>query len=198
MHITKHISSVDQLNIMERILEEPELTLSLVSGKKSGPLMSSTPARPGSSQSTDNERVRQRRRSIDDRSERGSEYGGSRKGSSKSPGPGGAVLSRLEQHERMLAERERERREHQRLVSLGRAPSRGELRPRSVTETESDRDNVPSYMRNTSAKMQKEKPGGGGSTPVDRIRRRSNSHHTQSQGDLRRISGEMRQYLRKY
>ena len=45
--------------------------------------------------------------------------------------PGGQVLSRLEQHERMLAERERERREQQRLVSLGRAPSRGEIsRPR--------------------------------------------------------------------
>ena len=80
--------------------------------------MSSTPTRPGSSQSTDNERLRQRRKSIDERSDRGSEYGGSRseyggsrKGSAKSPGP---VLSRFEQHEKMLAEREKERREHQR------------------------------------------------------------------------------------
>ena len=81
--------------------------------------MSSTPTRPGSS--SDTERLRQRRKSIDERSDRGSEYGGSRseyggsrKGSAKSPGPGGQVLSRLEQHEKMLADRERERREHQR------------------------------------------------------------------------------------
>ena len=101
-------------------------------------------------------------------------------------------LSRFEQHERMLAERERERREQQRLVSLGqRSGSRGELRPKSVTETESDRD-LPSYMRSTSASVKKEKPvtpGGGG--PVERVRRRSSQHHhqSQSQGDLRRISG---------
>ena len=169
-----------------------------VSGKKGGgvggPLMSSTPNRPAS-QSSEPERVarRERRKSIDERSDRGSEYGG-RKGSTKSPGPGG-VLSRLEQHERMLAERERERREHQRLVSLGRAPSRGELRPRSVTETESDRD-LPSYMRSTSASSKKEKLTGGpgpgpGVGPAERSRRRSSSGHTQSQGDLRRISGDL-------
>merc|ERR1719510_1776795 len=149
---------------------------SRVSGKKGGggggPLMSSTPNRPAS-QSSEPERVgrRERRKSIDERSDRGSDYGG-RKGSAKSPGPGG-VLSRLEQHERMLAERERERREHQRLVSLGRAPSRGELRPRSVTETESDRD-LPSYMRSTSASSKKEKlTGGPVAGPGERARRRS-------------------------
>ena len=149
--------------------------------------MSSTPSRPAS-QTSEPERVarRERRKSIDERSDRGSEYGG-RKGSAKSPGPGG-VLSRLEQHERMLAERERERREQQRLVSLGRAPSRGELRPRSVTETESDRD-LPSYMRSTSASSKKEKLVGAGG-PVERSRRRSITQHTQSQGDLRRISGD--------
>ena len=43
------------------------------------------------------------------RSERGGS-GVERKRSTRSPAPGGPVLSRLEQHERMLAERERERR----------------------------------------------------------------------------------------
>ena len=101
------------------------------------------------------------------------------------------IFSRFEQHERMLAERERERREQQRLVSLGqRSSSRGELRPKSVTETESDRD-LPSYMRSTSASVKKEKPAEKGGGPVERIRRRSSQHHhqSQSQGDLRRISG---------
>ena len=79
------------------------LILGTVSGKKgggggsSGPLMASTPARPASSQSSDtppghapgSERVRQRRRSVDERSERGSEYGGSRKGSSAAKSPVG-------------------------------------------------------------------------------------------------------------
>jgi len=188
------LSDLNKPNVPRRILPAPPAN---VSGKKgAGPLMSSTPTRPASSQSSDNERIRQRRKSIDDRSDRGSEYGGSRseyggsrKGSSKSPGP---VLSRLEQHERMLAERERERRDQQRLVSMGqRSSSRGDLRPKSVTETESDRD-LPSYMRSTSASIKKEKltGGGGGSNPVDRVRRRSSTHHhTQSQGDLRRISG---------
>ena len=87
----------------------------------------------------------------------------------------------------MLAERERERREHQRMVSMGRMSSRQDLRPKSVTETESDRD-LPSYMRSTSASSKREKLAGSG--PVDRVRRRSSTHHhTQSQGDLRRISG---------
>ena len=47
-------------------------------------------------------------------------------------------------------------------------------------------------MRSTSAARNKEKLGGtpGPSNPVDRVRRRSShAHHTQSQGDLRRISG---------
>jgi len=193
------LSDINKPNVPRRILPAPPAN---VSGKKggSGPMMSSTPTRPVSSQSSDNERFRQRRKSIDDRSDRGSEYGGSRseyggsrseyggsrKGSSsaKSPGP---VLSRLEQHEKMLAERERERREHQRMLSMGRASSRQDLRPKSVTETESDRD-LPSYMRSTSASSKREKLVGNG--PVDRVRRRSSTHHhTQSQGDLRRISG---------
>ena len=81
------------------------LILGSVSGKKgggggsSGPLMASTPARPASSQSSDtppghapgSERVRQRRRSVDERSERGSEYGGSRKGSSAAKSPVGLM-----------------------------------------------------------------------------------------------------------
>jgi len=185
------LSDLNKPNVPRRILPAPPAN---VSGKKggNGPTMSSTPTRPVSSQSSDNERFRQRRKSIDDRSDRGSEYGGSRseyggsrKGSSaKSPGP---VLSRLEQHEKMLAERERERREHQRMVSMGRMSSRQDLRPKSVTETESDRD-LPSYMRSTSASSKREKLAGSG--PVDRVRRRSSTHHhTQSQGDLRRISG---------
>merc|ERR1719510_2302743 len=185
------LSDLNKPSVPRRILPAPPPN---VSGKKGGggggPLMSSTPTRPAS-QSSEPERVarRERRKSIDERSDRGSDYGG-RKGSAKSPGPGG-VLSRLEQHERMLAERERERREHQRLVSLGRAPSRGELRPRSVTETESDRD-LPSYMRSTSASSMKEKlTGGPVAGPGERSRRRSNTGHTQSQGDLRRITGDL-------
>ena len=73
------------------------------------------------------------------------------------------------------------------MVSMGRATSRGELRPRSVTETESDRD-LPSFMRGTTASIKKEKLVGGG--PVEKSRRRSTTNHTQSQGDLRRISGD--------
>lgn len=114
-----------------------------------------------------------------------------RRRSTKSPGPSsGAPLSRLEQHERMLAERERERREAQRLVSLGRQSSKGDLRPkyvatlpqlphtaspRSVTD-DSDRD-LPSYMRATSASVKKEKLV----SPPERVRRRSSGQYTQSQ-----------------
>ena len=119
-----------------------------------------------------------RRKSIDERSDRSDHPG--RKQSSKSPGP---VGSRLEQHERMLAERERDLREQQRLISMGRQPSRSDLRPKSVTD-ESDRD-LPSYMRSTSASIKKEKLVVGG--PSERTRRRSVTHHTQSQNDLRRI-----------
>jgi len=119
-----------------------------------------------------------RRKSIDDRSDQGG-----RKGSTKSPAPMG---SRLEQHERMLAERERERREAQRLISMGRQPSRSDLRPKSVTD-DSDRD-LPSYMRSTSASIKKEKLVASG--PSERTRRRSQTHHTQSQNDLRRIDRE--------
>eukprot|EP00092_Neocalanus_flemingeri_P048721 GFUD01055708.1.p1 GENE.GFUD01055708.1~~GFUD01055708.1.p1 ORF type:complete len:275 (-),score=58.93 GFUD01055708.1:24-848(-) len=91
--------------------------------------------------------------------------------------------SRLEQHERMLAEREKERREAQRLISMGRQSSRSDLRPKSVTD-DSDRD-LPSYMRSTSASIKKEKLVVTG--PPERTRRRSVTHHTQSQNDLRRI-----------
>merc|ERR1719348_2650503 len=92
------------------------------------------PSRP-SSQSSDNDRgLHMRRKSIDERSDRSDHPG--RKQSSKSPGP---VGSRLEQHERMLAERERDRREQQRLISMGRQQSRSDLRPKSVTD-ESDKD----------------------------------------------------------
>ena len=105
-----------------------------------------------------------------------------RRRSTKSPGPqsGGQPLSRLEQHERMLAERERERREAQRLASLGRQPSKNDLRPKSVTD-DSDRD-LPSYMRSTSASVKKEKLVSPG---PERVRRRSVSQYTQSQQDLR-------------
>lgn len=102
-----------------------------------------------------------------------------RRRSTKSPGPG-QPLSRLEQHERMLAERERERREAQRLASLGRQPSKSDLRPKSVTD-DSDRD-LPSYMRSTSASVKKEKLVSPG---PERVRRRSVSQYTQSQQDLR-------------
>ena len=103
-----------------------------------------------------------------------------RRRSTKSPGPGQPPLSRLEQHERMLAERERERRETQRLASMGRQPSKNDLRPKSVTD-DSDRD-LPSYMRSTSASVKKEKLVSPG---PERVRRRSVSQYTQSQQDLR-------------
>jgi hypothetical protein len=80
----------------------------------------------------------------------------------------------------MLAERERERREAQRLASLGRQPSKNDLRPKSVTD-DSDRD-LPSYMRSTSASVKKEKLVSPG---PERVRRRSVSQYTQSQQDLR-------------
>ena len=80
--------------------------------------------------------------------------------------PFNCISTRLEQHERMLAERERERREASRSAGLGhRQPSRTDLRPRSVAE-DSDRD-VPSYMRSTSASIKKEKLG---NSPIDKIR----------------------------
>ena len=81
----------------------------------------------------------------------------------------------------MLAERERERREAQRLVSMGRQPSKTDLRPKSAMTDDSDRD-LPSYMRSTSASVKKEKLV---MSPPERVRRRSSSGYTQSQGDLR-------------
>merc|ERR1711892_1446031 len=163
------LSDLNKPNVPRRILPAPPAN---VSGKKGGShgVHGGHPSRP-SSQSSDNDRgLHLRRKSIDDRSER--------KQSSKSPAPMG---SRLEQHERMLAERERERREAQRLVSMGRQPSRSDLRPKSVTD-DSDRD-LPSYMRSTSASIKKEKLVVTG--PPERTRRRSTTHHTQSQNDLR-------------
>lgn len=171
------LSDLNKPNVPRRILPAPPAN---VSGKKGGShgVHGGHPSRP-SSQSSDNDRgLHLRRKSIDDRSERGDPVG--RKQSSKSPAPMG---SRLEQHERMLAERERERREAQRLVSMGRQPSRSDLRPKSVTD-DSDRD-LPSYMRSTSASIKKEKLVVTG--PAERTRRRSVTHHTQSQNDLRRI-----------
>ena len=141
------------------------------SGKKTGSERGTS--RPSSS--SDNNGERHRRKSIDMREDRGLE----RRRSTKSPGPG-QPLSRLEQHERMLAERERERREAQRLASLGRQPSKNDLRPKSVTD-DSDRD-LPSYMRSTSASVKKEKLVSPG---PERVRRRSVSQYTQSQQDLR-------------
>jgi len=169
------LSDLNKPNVPRRILPAPPAN---VSGKKGGShgVHGGHPSRP-SSQSSDNDRgLHLRRKSIDDRSERGDQPG--RKQSSKSPAPMG---SRLEQHERMLAERERERRDAQRLVSMGRQPSRSDLRPKSVTD-DSDRD-LPSYMRSTSASIKKEKLVVTG--PAERTRRRSTTHHTQSQNDLR-------------
>jgi len=143
------------------------------SGKKTGGERGSS--RPSSS--SDNNGERHRRKSIDVREERS---GLERRRSTKSPGPGQPPLSRLEQHERMLAERERERRETQRLASMGRQPSKNDLRPKSVTD-DSDRD-LPSYMRSTSASVKKEKLVSPG---PERVRRRSVSQYTQSQQDLR-------------
>jgi len=168
------LSDLNKPNVPRRILPAPPAN---VSGKKGGSHggHGGHPSRP-SSQSSDNDRgLHMRRKSIDDRSDHGG-----RKGSTKSPAP---VGSRLEQHERMLAERERERREAQRLISMGRQPSRSDLRPKSVTD-DSDRD-LPSYMRSTSASIKKEKLVVSG--PAERTRRRSTTHHTQSQNDLRRI-----------
>jgi len=168
------LSDLNKPNVPRRILPAPPAN---VSGKKGGShgMHGGHPSRP-SSQSSDNDRgLHMRRKSIDDRSDQGG-----RKGSTKSPAPMG---SRLEQHERMLAERERERREAQRLISMGRQPSRSDLRPKSVTD-DSDRD-LPSYMRSTSASIKKEKLVATG--PSERTRRRSTTHHTQSQNDLRRI-----------
>jgi len=166
------LSDLNKPNVPRRILPAPP-----ANGKKGGSHggHGGHPSRP-SSQSSDNDRgLHMRRKSIDDRSDHGG-----RKGSTKSPAPMG---SRLEQHERMLAERERERREAQRLISMGRQPSRSDLRPKSVTD-DSDRD-LPSYMRSTSASIKKEKLVATG--PSERTRRRSQTHHTQSQNDLRRI-----------
>merc|ERR1719206_1569973 len=90
------LSDLNKPNVPRRILPAPP-----ANGKKGGSHggHGGHPSRP-SSQSSDNDRgLHMRRKSIDDRSDHGG-----RKGSTKSPAPMG---SRLEQHERMLAERER-------------------------------------------------------------------------------------------
>merc|ERR1719397_182066 len=163
------LSDLNKPAVPRRLLPAPPAN---GSGKKTGSERGGT-SRPSSS--SDNNGERHRRKSIDMRDDRGLE----RRRSTKSPGPG-QPLSRLEQHERMLAERERERREAQRLASLGRQPSKSDLRPKSVTD-DSDRD-LPSYMRSTSASVKKEKLVSPG---PERVRRRSVSQYTQSQQDLR-------------
>jgi len=163
------LSDLNKPAVPRRLLPAPPAN---GSGKKTGSERGGT-SRPSSS--SDNNVERHRRKSIDMREDRGLE----RRRSTKSPGPS-QPLSRLEQHERMLAERERERREAQRLASLGRQPSKSDLRPKSVTD-DSDRD-LPSYMRSTSASVKKEKLVSPG---PERVRRRSVSQYTQSQQDLR-------------
>jgi hypothetical protein len=87
-----------------------------------------------------------------------------------------------EQHEKMLQDRERERRESTRMQGLGRANSKQELmRPNSAIDN--DRD-VPSYMRSTSASIKKEKSV---TAPVDKGRRKSITQHAKSTNDLRRV-----------
>jgi len=176
------LSDLNKPSVPRRILPAPP---SNVSGKKAGHdrerERSVQPHRPSSSSDNDHRGLYHRRKSIDEKSDRGIE----RKMSTKSPGPGGPVLSRLEQHERMLAERERERRETQRLASMGRQTSKGDLRPKSVTDDSDNRD-LPSYMRSTSASVKKEKMV----SPPERVRRRSTTQYTQSQNDLRRIDRE--------
>jgi len=183
------LSDLNKPNVPRRVLPAPPGN---VSGKRAAEKHGERErdrygqdmSRPSSS-SDNNDRSHlnhHRRKSIDDRM-------GGGKGSS-------GVLSRLEQHERMLAERERERR----LVSMGgnaggsNRGSRGEglSRPKSVTD-DSDRDlPVPSYMRSTSASVRKEKMGGGSgisSGVPDRQRRKSGrENYSQSQGDLRMSS----------
>jgi len=121
-----------------------------------------------------NSRLQERRRSVDDQ----------RRNSLKSP-MGDKPMSRLEQHERMLADRERERREGQRAAGLGhRSSSRSDLsRPKSVAGEVDDRD-MPSYMRSTSASVKKEKAGGPPG-PAERIRRKSSTVYSKSTNDLR-------------
>ncbi|XP_023335709.1 mitogen-activated protein kinase-binding protein 1 isoform X3 [Eurytemora carolleeae] len=158
------LSDLNKPNVSRRILPSPPNNVSGKKGSVSGsrPMSSSDVDRP------DRQRLMERRKSVDDR-----------RSSIKSPA-GEKPLSRLEQHERMLAERERERREASRSAGLGhRQPSRTDLRPRSVAE-DSDRD-VPSYMRSTSASIKKEKLG---NSPIDKIRRKSAANYSKSTNDL--------------
>jgi len=75
---------------------------------------------------------------------------------------GGSTMSRLEQHERMLAARERERIEKERgEISSRNSNHHSQQRPRSAASTPGPEDprgdDVPSYMRSTSASTRKEK-----------------------------------------
>merc|ERR1719278_448067 len=94
------LSDLNKPAVPRRLLPAPPAN---GSGKKTGSERGGT-SRPSSS--SDNNGERHRRKSIDMRDDRGLE----RRRSTKSPGPqsGGQPLSRLEQHERMLAEREGE------------------------------------------------------------------------------------------
>jgi len=166
------LSDLNKPNVPRRILPAPPNN---VSGKKGSGSSSqvSTPTRPKSSRSEERDRrpLHERRRSIvsDERLT----------SSSSSP-----VQSRLEQHEKMLQEREKERRETARMQALGRQPSKTELRPTSAAD--SDNRDVPSYMRATSASVKKEKLV----APLDKTRRKSITQHAKSTNDLQRI-GDM-------
>jgi len=102
---------------------------------------------------------------------------------------GGRPLSRLEQHERMLAERERER-------ASGRS-NQGtpgpQQRPRSaasMSAIDTDNADVPSYMRSTSASTRKEKvltastTSRGKDPSANRSRIRRNSSTSKSVTDI--------------
>jgi len=162
------LSDLNKPNVPRRILPAPPNN---VSGKKGSGTNSqaSTPTRPKSSRSEERDRrpLHERRRSIVDERV------------SSSP-----VQSRLEQHERMLQDREKERREAARMQALGRQPSKAELRPNSAAD--SDRD-LPSYMRSTSASVKKEKLV---APVVGNTRRKSITQHAKSTNDLQRI-GDM-------
>jgi len=171
------LSDLNKPNVARRILPSPPNN---VSGKKlAGAGSHSRPSsRHGSSSETerpDRTRLQERRKSLSD----------DRRHSIKSP-MGDKPVSRLEQHERMLAERERERREGARSAGLGnRQPSRSDLRSKSEDAPD---PNLPSYMRSTSASVNKEAAVASRKQEKgylnDRIRRKSSSY-SKSTNDLR-------------
>jgi len=172
------LSDLNKPNVARRILPSPPNN---VSGKKmaSSNSQSRPSSRHGSSSETerpDRIRLQERRKSVSD----------DRRHSIKSP-MGDKPMSRLEQHERMLADRERERREGARSAGLGsRQPSRTDLRPKPEETAD---PNLPSYMRSTSASVKKEAAVASrkqekGYNMADRIRRKSSSY-SKSTNDLR-------------